>query len=208
MYRSDITMKDISAAKAILKSLKHIYECLSQPCIDSEEYKELRSQATLLLMKIPRLIPDQAEELQYVIGTKNFLITPKHTVYTGICYLESFIDEQKPRYLKTLMEDAEEFMDDGLYPISAYCIRTYVEQLMKEKISDPESDRKTLSKLLEEIKKKGILSEEYIKSMDDKKNRLNSIVHQDDRYKSNPPSKEEIRDLIRWARIIEEKLNE
>ena len=200
-------MNNISKATILMQSLSKCESALSEG-VDRDYYIFLKSEVEKLISQIITLIPEEKAFINKLLGDDE-QTNLYHRITTAISILEAYISEHKPTFLKTTIENAEEFKDEGLFNISAYCVRLYAESILKFSASMiiTVRDKDTIGNVWYNLKKSGVITIDLYQKHNDSITRLNSIVHQDEDCQNNPPSTSEMTDLIRWARVFENDMN-
>lgn len=199
-------MKAESKAKVILEVLSE-YEISISQGVCSEYYASLESGFNNLVSQMRTIISEDDSFISAIlVDDKSSL---RDRILAAISILKAFISENKPHFLKTTLENAVDFKDEGLFNISAYCVRLYAEGILKISASKKIviGDRDTLGSVWWNLKQEGIIQQDFYQKHKKEIDRLNSIVHQDEDCKNNPPNTYEMTDLIRWAKIFENDID-
>ena len=151
-------MNNISKATVLIQSLSRCEESLSGG-VSGDYYKFLESEVGKLISQINIIIPEDEVFINNLLGD-NQNTDLYHRITTAISILEAFITEYKPPFLKTAIENADDFKDEGLFNISAYCVRLYSESILKVSASKKITvgDKDTLGSVWYNLKEKGIIT--------------------------------------------------
>lgn len=123
-----------------------------------------------------------------------------------LVYLEQYIDAHHPKYMDDLLSNANDFIDDEMYNLSAYCIRLYAETCLSSACEGHVDfgKNKTLGKRFEMLK--SYFGTNYESNMSNIQ-RINHIVHNDMEAKLNPPTSKEMHVYAKWVITFEKELD-
>ena len=198
-------MEKIMLAEVYLKSLERLKERYEQILSNTSKrelesvYSQFRLEVRPIFNGIREQFPEDQVTLNSLIGLDIGRYISLTTVDSCICYLSCIVNGGVPKYLNSLLENAELLKEEKLYSCSMLCVRLYCEEILRKRIPESEAKGKTLGKLYECVMND--FSESQRKITWDHIETINQIVHNSD-YKE---SLEYIVDNeIRWVKEFRE----
>ena len=195
-------MDKLAAAEAYLGALEKLMERYERAFTNARSRRELErlgAQFHLEVRPIFNGIMDQFSEdaiiLHSLIGEEIGRYITISTVDSCISYLRAIINNANPKYLNSLLENAEQLKDEQLYSCAMLCVRLYCEDILKMYIPESDAKGKTLGTLYSIVKSK--YPESLRKSVWSHFDTINGVVHNDGAVK---PSSSLIDQEIRWAK--------
>lgn len=194
-------MDKITAAEAYLGALEKLMEHYER-VFDNARRRDLGrlgAQFTLevqpIFEGIKKQFPEDEMILHSLIGTEIGRFNTIPTVNSCISYLRAIINNGNPKYLNTLLENAEVLKEEKLYSCSMLCVRLYCEDVLKRYVPETDAKGKTLGQLYSLVKDRYPESQrefnrEHIKT-------INHVVHNDGVVEANAPI---IDQEIRWVK--------
>lgn len=194
-------MDKVTAAEAYLGALEKLIEHYERAFNNARrrDLERLGAQFSLevrpIFEGIQKQFPEDGVILHSLIGTEIGRYITISTVYSCISYLRAITNNANPKYLNTLLENAEILKEEKLYSCSMLCVRLYCEDVLKRYIPESDAKGKPLGKLY------NMVMDKYPESLRESNWRhidtLNSVVHNDGDVK---PSASIIEQEIRWVK--------
>lgn len=194
-------MDKLAAAEAYLGALEKLMERYEHAFTNARK-RELESlgarfhlEVRPIFSGIMKQFSEDAIILHSLIGEEIGRHLTVSTVDSCISYLRAIINNANPKYLNSLLENAEQLKDEQLYSCAMLCVRLYCEDILKMYIPESDAKGKTLGSLYDIVKDK--YPESLRKSAWDHFHIINSVVHNDGAVK---PSSSLIDQEIHWTK--------